>query len=53
MKTGEIEFDSYDFDTRKNELLTELRNSEYNDHEIKVYTMELTYDKIVDILEIK
>ena len=40
-------------DTQKNEILEELRNVKYNDLEDLVYRMQLTYDEIIDILDLK
>ena len=42
-----------DFDTHKNEILEELKNANYNDIEDLVYRMQLTYDEIIDILDLK
>ena len=52
-KTGVIEYKLSDFDTQKNEILEELRNVKYNDLEDLVYRMQLTYDEIMDILDLK
>ena len=38
---------------KKNEILDELRNVKYNDLEDLVYRMHLTYDEIIDILDLK
>ena len=42
-----------DFDTKKIEILEELKNVEDNDIEGLVYTMQLTCDEIIDILDLK
>ena len=42
-----------DFDTQKNEKLEELRNVKYNDVKDLIYRMQLTYDEIIDILDLK
>ena len=42
-----------DFDTHKNENLEELKNVKYNDLKDLVYRMQLTYDEIMDILDLK
>ena len=42
-----------DFDTQKNEILEELKKVKYNDLKDLVYRMELTYDEIVEILDLK
>ena len=47
------EYKLSDFDTRKNEIPEELRNVKYNDLEDLVYRMRLSYDKIIDILDLK
>ena len=41
------------FDHFKSEILAELKRVKYEDLEDMVYRMELTYDEIVDILDIK
>ena len=38
---------------KKNEILEELKNAKYNDIEDLVYRMQLTYDEIIDILDLK
>ena len=38
---------------KKNEILEELRNAKYNDLEDLVYRMRLSYDEIMDILDLK
>ena len=53
IKRGDIEYKLSDFDTQKNEILEELRNVKYNDLEDLVYRMPLTYDEIMDILDLK
>ena len=42
-----------DFDTRKNEILEELTNVKYNDLKDLVYRMQLFYNEIIDILDLK
>ena len=42
-----------DFDTFKNEIVEELKNAKYNDLEDLVYRFQLTYDEIIDILDLK
>ena len=39
--------------TFKNEILEELKNVKYNDLEDLVYRFQLTYDEIIDILDLK
>ena len=38
---------------KKNEILEELKNIEYNDPEDLIYRMQLTYDEIIDTLNLK
>ena len=38
---------------KKNEILEELRNVKYNDLDDLVYRMQLTYDEIIDTLDLK
>ena len=40
-------------DTFREEILKELKNGKYNDLEDLVYRFQLTYDEIIDVLEIK
>ena len=53
IKIGDDEYNLSDFDTQKNEILEELRNVKYNDLEDLVYRMRLSYDEIIDILDLK
>ena len=53
IKIGDNEYKLSDFDTQKNEILEELKNVKYNDLEDLVYRMRLSYDKIMDILDLK
>ena len=53
IKIGDNEYKLSDFDTQKNEILEHLKNVEYNDLEDLVYRMQLTYDEIMDILDLK
>ena len=53
IKIGDDEYQLSDFDTRKNEILEELKNVKYNDLEDLVYRMRLSYDEIMDILDLK
>ena len=53
IKIGDNEYKLSDFDTQKNETLEELRNNKYNDLKDLVYRMQLTYDEIMDILDLK
>ena len=47
------EYKLSDFDAQKNEILEELKNVKYNDLEDLVFRMQLTYDEIRDILDLK
>ena len=38
---------------QKNQILEELGNAKYNDLEDLVYRMQLTYDEIIDVLDLK
>ena len=53
MKIGDNEYKLSDFDTQKNELIEELKKAKYNDLEDLVYRMRLSYDEIIDILDLK
>ena len=53
IKIGDKEYKLSDFDTQKYEILEELKNVKYNDLEDLVYRMELTYDEIIDILDLE
>ena len=53
IKIGDIEYKLSDFDTQKHEIIEELKNAKYNDLEDLVYRMQLTYDEIIDILDLK
>ena len=47
------EFKLSDFDNQKNEIIEELKNVKYNDLEDLVYRIRLSYDEIMDILDLK
>ena len=53
IKIGDNEYKLSDFDNQKYEILQELKNAKYNDLEDLVYRMRLSYDEIMDILEMK
>ena len=53
IKIGDIEYKLSDFDNQKNEILEELKNIKYNDLEDLVHRMQLTYNEIIDILDLK
>ena len=46
------EYKISDFDTQENELLGELKKVKYNDLEDLVYRFQITYDEIIDILDL-
>ena len=50
---GDKEYKLSDFDTFKEEILEELKNVKYNDLEDLVNRFQLTYDEIIDILDLK
>ena len=52
IKIEDKEFKLSDFDNEKNEIIEELKNAEYNDLEDLVYRMRLSYDEIIDILDL-
>ena len=54
IKIGDNDYKLSDFDTqKKNEILEKLRNVKYNDLKDLVYRMQLTYNEVVDILDLK
>ena len=53
IKIGEKEYKLSDFDTQKNEILEVLKNVKYNDLEDLVYRMQLTYNEIIDVLDLQ
>ena len=53
IKLRDEEYELSDFDIQKNEILEEMKNVKYNDLEHLVYWMQLTYDEIIDILDLK
>ena len=53
IKIGANEYKLSDFDSQKHEILEELKNAKYNDLEDLVYRMQLTYDEIINILDLK
>ena len=53
IKIGDNEYKLSDFDTQKNEILKELKNATNNDLEDLVYRMQLTYDEVIDVLNLK
>ena len=53
IKIGDNEYQLSDLDTQKTEILEELGNVNYNDLADLVYRMRLSYDEIMDILDLK
>ena len=53
IKIGDNEYKLTDFDNQKNEILEELKKVKYNDIEDLVYRMQLTYNEIIDILDLQ
>ena len=53
IKIGDKEYKLSDFGDQKYEILQELKNVKYNDLADLVYRMQLTYDEIIDILDLK
>ena len=53
IKLGDNEYKLSDFDNQKNEILEKLKNVKYNDLEDLVYRMRLSYNEIMDILDLK
>ena len=53
IKMGDKEYKLSDFDNQKYEILEELQNAKYNDLGDLVYRMQLQYDEIIDVLDLK
>ena len=53
LKKGDSEHKLSDFDSQKNEILELLRNLKNNDLKDLVYRKQLTYDEVIDILDLK
>ena len=53
IKIGDKEYKLSDFDNQKYEILQELKNVKYNDLADLVYRMQLTYDEILVVLDLK
>ena len=53
IKLGDNEYKLSDCDTQKNEIVEELGNVKYNDLKNLVYRIQLTYDEITDVLDLK
>ena len=53
IKIGDKEYKLSDFDNQKYEIIEELKKVKYNDLKDLVYRMRLSYDEIIDILDLK
>ena len=53
IKIGDGEYKLSDFDSQKYEIIEELKNNKNNDLEDLVYRMRLSYDEIMNILDLK
>ena len=53
IKIADKEYKLSDFDNQKYEILQDLKNAKHNDLEDLVYRMRLSYDEIMDILDLK
>ena len=53
IKIGDKEYQLSDFDNQKYEIVEELKKVKYNDLEDLVYRMRLSYDEIMDILDLR
>ena len=53
IKMGDNEYKLSDFDTQKNEILEEIWKVKYNDLQDLVYRMQLTYNEIIGVKDIK
>ena len=52
IKIGDNEYKLSNFDTQKNEILEELKNVKYNDLKDLVYRKRLSYNEIMNILDL-
>ena len=53
LKIGDNIYKLSDFDNQKNRILEELKSDKYDDLEDLVYRIRLSYDEIIDVLDIK
>ena len=53
LKIGDIEYKLSDFDNQKYEIIEELKKAKYKDLRDLIYRMQLTYDEILDVLDLK
>ena len=50
---GDKDYNLSDFDNQKYEIIEELKKVKYNDLGDLVYRMQLTYDEVIDVLDLK
>ena len=53
LKIGDNEYQLSDCDTQKHEILEDLKHAKYNELKDLVYRMRLSYNEIMDILDLK
>ena len=53
IKIGDNEYKLSDFDNQKYEILEELKKAKYKDLRDLVYRVQLTYDEIIEVLDLK
>ena len=53
IKIGDNEYKLSDFDTQENEIIEKLKKAKNNDLEDLVYRLRLSYDEVMDILDMK
>ena len=53
IKLGDNENKLSDFDIPQNDIIEELKTLKYNDLEVLVYRIQLTYDEVINILDLK
>ena len=53
IKIADKEFKLSDFDNQKYEILEEIKKTKYKDLADLIYRMQLTYDEIIDVLDLK
>ena len=53
IKIADNEYELSNFDTQKNEILEELKNVKYNDLRDLVFRMQLTYNEIIDVIDLE
>ena len=53
IKIADKEYKLTDLDNQKNKILEELRNVKYNDLRDLIYRMQLTYNEIIDVLDLE